>query len=115
MSSPGLGYNFDTANIYYYNPKGIDTIEELSKVLDSVTSVHIKDSAKGEPESFDFPVLGQGIVDFPEVFRILGERNFTGPYTLELEGPAISGLPVEERTGKVRACLDYLRCIGVAG
>ena len=113
VDSRGLGYNFDTANIYYYNPEGIDTVAELKKVVQYVASVHIKDSARGEPRSDDFPVLGEGIVDFPEVFRILGERGFNGPYTLELEGPAVHGLPVEERSGKVRACLAYLRKIGV--
>lgn len=113
VNSEGLGYNFDTANIYYYNPKGIDTVEELKKVLPHVTSVHLKDSAKGEPESFDFPLLGEGIVDFPNVFRLLDSQGFPGPYTLELEGPLFSGRPVKEQTNKVKACLDYLRRIGV--
>ncbi len=112
VNSKGLGHNFDTANIYYYNPKGIDAVEELKKILPHVTSVHLKESAKGEPKSSDFPILGEGVVDFPEVFRLLGNRGFTGPYTLELEGPLVSGLPVQERTEKVKACLDYLRQIG---
>ncbi len=112
VGSPGIGHNFDTANIYYYNPKGISTTEELKKVLPYVSSVHLKESARGEPEEMDFPVLGTGIVDFPEVFRILEERGFTGPCTLELEGPLVDGLPVEERTEKVCACLEYLRSIG---
>lgn len=113
VNSEGLGYNFDTANIYYYNPKGIDTVEELKKALHCVTSVHLKESAKGEPKSGDFPVLGEGVVDFPEVFKLLDNRGFTGPYTLELEGPLVAGLPVEKRTEKVKKCLDYLRQIGV--
>lgn len=112
VGSPGLGYNFDTANIYYYNPKGIDAVEELKKALPYVTSVHLKESAKGEPGSFDFPVLGAGIVNFPEVFRLLGKRGFRGPYTLELEGSLVSGLPVAEQIGKVEACLAYLKRIG---
>ena len=111
VKSEGLGHNFDTANIYYYNPKGIDTVKELKKVLPYARSVHLKDSAKGEPGSFDFPVLGEGIVDFPEVFRLLDNQGFTGPYTLELEGPLVSGLSVKQRTEKVKACLDYLRQI----
>ena len=104
-------YGF-VANIYFYNPEGIDTVEELKKVLPYVTSVHLKESAKGEPRSFDFPVLGTGIVDFPEVFRLLGEHGFAGPYTLELEGPLVNGLPVPERIQKVEACLEYLKEIG---
>ena len=114
VNSAGLGYNYDTANIYYYNPKGIDTVEELKEALPYVTSVHLKESAKGEPLSFDFPVFGAGIVDFPAVFKLLDAHGYTGPYTMELEGPLVDGLPVYERTQKVKDCLDYLRRIGVA-
>jgi sugar phosphate isomerase/epimerase len=113
VNSPGIGHNFDTANIYYYNPRGIDTVEELKKTVDYVSSVHLKESAKGEPETFDFPVFGEGIVDFPEVFRILDAKGFNGPYTLELEGPLVNGLPVEERTAKVKACMNYLKDKGL--
>ncbi len=113
VNSPGLGFNYDTANIFYYNPKGIDGIAELKKVLPHVISVHLKESAKGEPESFDFPVLGTGIVRFPEVFSLLRSRGFIGPYTMELEGGLVDGLPVPEQVGKVKDCMDYLKRIGV--
>ncbi|MFC1453045.1 sugar phosphate isomerase/epimerase family protein [Verrucomicrobiota bacterium] len=114
VNSPGIGHNFDTANIYYYNPKGIDAVEELRKVLPYVTSVHLKESERGEPESMNFPPLGKGIVDFPSVFRLLGERGFYGPYTLELEGPLLDGLSKEARSDIVRECLAYLTSIGAA-
>jgi sugar phosphate isomerase/epimerase len=115
VGAPGIGYNFDTANIYYYNERGIDTVQELKKVLKFISSVHLKESAAGEPKSEDFPILGTGIVNFPEVFRPLGETGFTGPYTLELEGPLVDGLPVEQRTEKIAACVDYLKKIGAMG
>lgn len=111
VGSAGLGYNYDSANIYYYNPKGIDTIAELTKALPYVSSVHLKESARGEPEQFDFPVFGEGIVNFPAVFAVLDAYGYTGPYTMELEGPLVDGLPVAERSAKVRACLDYLKSI----
>ncbi len=114
VDSPGLGFNYDTANIFYYNPKGVDGIAELKKVLSYVTSVHLKESAKGEPESFDFPVLGTGIVKFPEVFSLMCARGFIGPYTMELEGALVNGLPVPGQVAKVKECMDYLKRIGVA-
>jgi len=115
VGSPGLGYNFDTANVYFYNPKGTDAVAQLKTALRHVRSVHLKDSGKGEPGSWDFPVLGAGVVDFPEIFRLLGARGFRGPYTMELEGPLVDGLPVEERSAKVEACVAYLRKIGAMG
>jgi sugar phosphate isomerase/epimerase len=112
-NSKGLGWNYDTANIYYYNEKGTDGVAELKQGLDLVASVHLKESAKGEPKSFDFPVLGQGIVNFPAIFKLLGGRGFSGPYTLELEGALMDGHPTAVRVERVKACVDYLRSIGV--
>lgn len=112
VNSKGLGHNFDTANIYYYNPKGIDAVEELKQVLPYVTSVHLKESAQGEPESMEFPAFGRGIVNFSEVFRLLDSRGFVGPYTMELEGPVIGGLPPEGRIAMIQECVEYLRSIG---
>jgi len=112
VDRPALGYNFDTANIYYYN-EGTDSVTELAKALEHVASVHLKDT-DGLPKSLNFPVLGQGVVDFPEVFRLLGERGFTGPYTLELEGDLMTGKDLAARHQIVVACMDYLRSIGAA-
>ena len=85
VNHPNIRVNFDAANIYYYN-HGCTTIGELNKIVDYVGSVHIKDSTGGYRKN-EFPTIGKGIVDFPELFRVLGERGFGGPYTLELEGP----------------------------
>ena len=112
VESEGLRYNFDTANIYYYN-QGCDALVELKKCVDWVASVHLKETDGGY-ESPNFPVLGEGIVDFPAVFRILGERGFEGPYTLELEGALTAGKSLEKRHEAVTGCMAYLRGIGVA-
>ena len=114
VGSPGLGWNYDTANVYYYNPRGVNGVAELIKALPCVTSVHLKESLRGEPESWDFPVFGEGIVDFRAVFDLLDARGYSGPYTMELEGALVDGLPAEARLDKVRACLAHLQRIGVA-
>ena len=112
VDSPGLRLNFDTANIYYYN-RDTDAVSELTKVSHLVASVHIKDTHGGY-ESPNFPVLGEGVVDFPTVFSMLDDEGFTGPYTLELEGPLTSGKSAEERHAAVAASMAHLRNIGVA-
>jgi sugar phosphate isomerase/epimerase len=83
--------NFDTANIYYYN-ENIDTVVELKQVAKYVKSVHLKDT-DGKPKSFDFPPLGDGVVNFPEVFKILNEVGFYGPFTFELEATGADDMP----------------------
>lgn len=111
VGSPAFRYNFDTANIYYYN-QGTDSVTELQKVADLVASVHLKDTDGGY-HSPNFPAIGEGVVDFPGVFEVLDGVGFIGPYTMELEGNHLRGLSAEERAAFLRKCLNYLRSIGV--
>lgn len=110
---PGLRYNFDTANIYYYN-EGTDTITELRKVAALVGSVHLKDT-DGRFKGPVFPPIGTGVVDFPGVFRILGAAGFAGPYTLEIEGDNVAKLDVAGRQEFLRSCVSYLRALDAMG
>ena len=110
VDHPGVRFNLDTANIYYYN-EGTDTVAELRKVAEWVGSVHLKDTDGGFRSGY-FPPLGTGVVDFPAVFRILGDLGFSGPYTLEVEGTAVGGLDVDGRVDFLRQCVAYLTGIG---
>ena len=83
VNHDSIRLNFDTANIYYYN-ENVNAVDELKKIAKYVKSMHLKDT-DGTPRSFVFPPLGEGVVDFPEVFRILNEVGFYGPFTFELE------------------------------
>ncbi len=107
---PNIRINFDTANLYYYN-RNIDAVQELQKVIEYVSAVHLKDT-NGEFETWHFPALGEGVVNFPEVFRLLNARGFNGPFTMELEG--IKGVEWDE-AAQVKCVADsvaYLRRIG---
>ncbi len=107
---PYMRINFDTANVYYYN-KNMNSSVELEKVLPFVSSLHLKDTDGGF-KSGKFPVLGQGVVDFPRIFRTLKDVNFDGPLTMELEGDLMAGLNLDQRQEKVAACVQYLKGIG---
>ena len=104
--------NFDTANIFYYN-EGLDSADELERVVDFVASMHLKDTDGGF-KSPQFPVLGQGVVQFERIFATLERAGFTGPLTLELEGPLMRGLDAPARHQAVLECMEYLQSIGVA-
>jgi len=112
VDHPNLAVNLDTANIYYYN-EGLNSADELERVVEHVVSLHLKDTDGGF-KSVNFPVLGEGVVDFERIFAILDGAGFDGPLTLELEGPLTSGKPVAERHAAVLASMAYLRSIGVA-
>lgn len=109
VAHPNVGINFDTANIYYYN-EGADAVTELRKVLPHVFSVHLKDT-NGKPRTWYFPTLGQGVVDFPEIFRLLLERGFRGPFTMELEGIEGENLSEQQQLQRVAQSYAYVRDI----
>jgi sugar phosphate isomerase/epimerase len=112
VGHPRLGWNLDTANLYYYN-HGVDAVEECRRGLDLIRSVHLKDT-NGGFETWHFPALGDGVVDFAGVFRLLNERGFYGPFTFELEGIEGETLTEAETQSRVSRSLDHLRRIGVA-
>lgn len=109
IAHPNVGINFDTANIYYYN-EGTDSVTELRKVLPHVFSVHLKDT-NGKPRTWYFPTLGQGVVDFPEIFRLLLERGFRGPFTMEMEGIEGENLTGQQQMERVAESYAYARQI----
>jgi sugar phosphate isomerase/epimerase len=111
VGHPAVGMNFDTANVYYYN-HDVDTVAELRKVAPFVRSVHLKDTDGGF-ESASFPLVGQGVVDFPGVIEVLQPLGFRGPWTLELEGTAIHHDGPDAMERNVAESVAYLRSIGL--
>jgi sugar phosphate isomerase/epimerase len=104
--------NFDTANFYYHNDNpNITAPAELTKIIDYVASLHLKDTDGGYHSAY-FPALGQGVVDFAEVFKMMNARGFTGPFTIELEG--MRGVTFDEpgRLKYVADSVEYLRSLG---
>ena len=110
---PRLRWNLDTANLYYYN-HNIDAVEQATRGADLIGSVHLKDT-NGGFECWWFPALGEGVVDFAGVFRVLNERGFHGPFTFELEG--IQGEDLDEQATRERVArsLRHLQGLGVSG
>jgi sugar phosphate isomerase/epimerase len=112
VNHPHLGWNLDTANLYYYN-HNITAVEECRKGLDLIRSVHLKDT-NGGYHTWHFPSLGDGVVDFAGVFGLLSGRGFSGPYTFELEGIQGESLTEAETQARVERSLQHLKSIGVA-
>ena len=103
--------NFDTANIYYYN-RGTTAVDELAGSADFVAAIHLKEST-GAYQTHDFPTLGDGVVDFPAVFKLMDNRGFAGPYTIELEGSQGLQRDRAAQLKYVADSVDYLKRIGV--
>jgi sugar phosphate isomerase/epimerase len=110
VNHPNIRVNFDTANITYYN-ENTSAVDELKKSIDYVATVEFKDHTGGL-ETWDFPVLGKGIVDVPAIITMLREKGYAGPVTLEFEGTKGVELSQEQTLQAIADCVAYARSIG---
>ncbi len=110
INHPNVRVNFDTANITYYN-RDTDALTELKKIIDYVATVELKDHT-GEFETWNFPPVGQGVVDMPGILRLLEEHGYAGPITLEFEG--VKGVELSEAETKraIAESVAYVRSLG---
>jgi L-ribulose-5-phosphate 3-epimerase len=110
---PNVRLNYDSANLYYYN-EGVDGIAELKKFLPWLGAVHLKET-NGGFKTWYFPGLheGEGIVNFPEIFRICNAHGFYGPFTMEIEGIKDEKLTREQALARMANSSKYLQSIGV--
>lgn len=78
ISETNIKVNFDTANVIAY---GDDTLDVLSKVINSVETIHVADTSthgKLTPSK-----IGSGIVPLSEIFSILKAKGFDGWLCIE--------------------------------
>ena len=110
VNHPNVRINFDTANVCYYN-EGVDVLAELRKIAPFVAGVHLKDT-NGGYKTWHFPTLGQGVVNYREVFAIMNGVGMRGPFTMELEGIQGQNLNLREQHASVEQSVAHLRSIG---
>ena len=111
VNHPNICVNFDTGNVYYYN-HDVTAVTEVQKIIKHIGAVHLKDT-NGGYRTWNFPTLGEGVVDFKAVFQTLNDAGFYGPFTMELEG--VEGENLDEASAKARVAdsLQHLKYIGV--
>ncbi len=109
INHPNVRVNFDTANITYYNHDA-KAEAELGKCVDYVATVEVKDH-NGAFETWNFPALGEGIIDFPAIFKVLREHKYAGPITIEVEGIKGVEWSLEDKKKALEASVAYLRTI----
>ena len=84
LKSPWYATYPDIGNLTAW---GNDVEAELSKGIDNIVSVHLKDTL-AVTEDFDGKFkgvpFGQGCVDFSKAFKTLERLKFTGPYLMEM-------------------------------
>ena len=82
INRPNVRLNYDTANCEFYG--NVKAVDDLPGCLDLLVHCHLKDKG-AEGKVWNFPAIGQGHVDFPQIVTIFRQSNYAGPFTVEIE------------------------------
>ncbi len=103
--------NYDTANVEFYS--GQKAVDDLPKITPYLAHVHLKDTTGGKG-NWDFPAIGNGVVDFARVLAILRDAGYAGPFSVELEFRGEPWPPLAEVNEAMRASYEHLRGLGLS-
>jgi sugar phosphate isomerase/epimerase len=118
MGRPGLGINYDAANVHYFT--GMNPLDDLAASAGEIgrwlVHVHIKDH-RGGKGTWDFPPLGEDSLDLPGLASALRRIGYDGPCSLEIEfrGRDSEDPPPEVIDRGVRQSYEFMRCMGLEG
>lgn len=109
VGSQRVMVNYDTANAIFYG--GVDITDDFARCIDQVGYLHLKDK-RGEQKVWDFPALGKGYVDFPNIFGQLEKAGNNSPLSIEIEFTPDGPGPLANVDQAVKDSADYLRAQG---
>lgn len=113
IGSPAVRACWDPGNVQFY--EGLDPVSDLDAIADRVVSIVAKDH-RGPRYHEDFPVPGEGTVDFVATFRKLKRHGFDGPIVIErVDGTRRDHAPEELDARLVRARTLMERMAAEAG
>ena len=100
--------NYDTGNVVFYG--NVRPEEDLQYALPYMGHVHLKDDGSGKFQDWNFPALGEGILDFDKIFELLKKFDGFGSVEIEFEGKEHS---LEEINQAVKTSYDFLKKHGM--
>ena len=98
-----LFVNFDPSHLAVHDDDISSAIRSLGQ---RIVHVHIKD-AKGTPSDYQFPPLGQGVIDFKGFMAGLKEVDYNGVLSIEYEANAFGYEQTEEEI--VEGSLQFVK------
>ncbi|MBP1996561.1 sugar phosphate isomerase/epimerase family protein [Paenibacillus eucommiae] len=108
IGSPFVKACYDPGNVRFY--EGIEPKEDVSAIAGQTISFVAKEHKGAQFES-NFPIPGQGEVDFPAQFSILKAAGFDGPVIVERidgQGESLTVEAFDERNAHARANLEAM-------
>ncbi len=111
INRPNVGINYDTANIEFYD-NGTKAVDDLQASLPHLVFCHLKDHLGG-PRVWDFPAIGEGQIDFEQVFELLHKGGYAGDFSVEIEFKGDPFPPLAEVNRSMKASYQNLAALGV--
>lgn len=105
IGSSAIGVKYDTANCEFYG--GVKAVEDIHHVMPYLVNLDMKDKIGGKGE-WNFPGPGVGTVDFPRLFKILGDAGYDGPMSVEIEFEGEPWPPLDDVTAAMRSAREHL-------
>src|SRR5690606_35035500 len=104
---------YDPGNIHYY--EGIDSVDDMPYIADELISFIAKDH-HGSRAELDFPIQGEGEVNFPALFKQLKQVGFAGPVIVERLDDKVQQFTPEETDERIKqARINLERMLREAG
>ncbi|MGG0719588.1 sugar phosphate isomerase/epimerase family protein [Robertmurraya massiliosenegalensis] len=97
--------NYDTANVIFYGD--VLPYEDLEASIGYVEFIHLKDKL-GANHEWNFPAIGDGKVDFRQIFHTLTKANYKGPISVEIEFTPEGPSNLQEVNESVQRSFNYL-------
>lgn len=104
INNPNIKLNHDTANVIFFG--NVRAEDDLKYALPYMGYVHLKDNGSGKAKDWNFPALGEGIIDFEKIFELLKEFDGPGSVEIEFDGKERS---LEEINEAVKKSYDFLK------
>jgi len=108
INHPNIKLNYDTSNVIMYGNTRPE--EDLQYALPYMGYVHLKESGNGKFGEWNFPALGEGVLDFDKIFDML--KQFDGPGSVEIEFDGVER-SLEEINEAVRKSYIFLKNKGM--
>lgn len=110
IDSKRVVVNYDTANAIFYGD--VNLAEDLKTAVKQIGHLHLKDKAGAQAE-WNFPALGQGDLDFKEIFEILEANNNNSPLSIEIEFTEAGASDLAQVNQAVKDSYNYLKKLGI--
>ena len=110
VGSERVRINFDTANGIYF--ADVNPTQDLPACVDKVAYLHVKDKIGGKGE-WNFPALGTGSVDFPQLLKVLDQAGNNSPFSIEIEFTKAGPKDLAEVNQAVKESAGYLKSLGL--